>query len=333
MTKKRLTLASLALLLALLCGALPTVSLQAASQPPTVAQAEPPSPALAPEALANATYQSQVTADGTVTLTDGTFEDTENQLLATLASSPMAYGTLNGQDVAAVLLWENSGGSGIFATLEIMADQDGVPTVVASAFLGDRVDVISLTIADDQVVVEMVTQGPDDPMCCPTQLVRQTYTLDGDQLTMANEEVLGSAPQLALDNAPEGYSVTIVPPTPYDNSMPPGPTGAPLHSVIAFGAQDPATAMADGNPYIAVYPAPGVRRTLGRRRRHARSRTRSQPWKPCSRRDRPTSRRRCPSCRQRPQSMTWPCRPNTWTAMALAGCASSAVWRKMHPQW
>jgi hypothetical protein len=28
----------------------------------------------------------------------------------------------------------------------------------------------------------MVTQGPDDPMCCATQRVVKTYALEGDQL-------------------------------------------------------------------------------------------------------------------------------------------------------
>ncbi len=32
------------------------------------------------------------------------------------------------------------------------------------------------------MVVDLVTHGPDDPMCCPTQKVIQRYALDGGRL-------------------------------------------------------------------------------------------------------------------------------------------------------
>ena len=53
---------------------------------------------------------------------------------------------------------------------------------VATTLLGDRVQINSLSIADNQIVVDMVAQGPNDPICCPTQQVLHTYELQDDSL-------------------------------------------------------------------------------------------------------------------------------------------------------
>jgi heat shock protein HslJ len=58
--------------------------------------------------------------------------------------------------------------------------------------LGDRAKIRSLAIQDGQIALEMVTHGPDDPMCCPTQIVRNTYALEGDELVEKSSEVIGT---------------------------------------------------------------------------------------------------------------------------------------------
>jgi heat shock protein HslJ len=45
----------------------------------------------------------------------------------------------------------------------------------------------------------MINQGPEDPMCCPTQNVVQTYTLQGDQLVETSSRVLDAAPAAGTD--------------------------------------------------------------------------------------------------------------------------------------
>ena len=238
-----------------LLGALFALTPQPAAQAATLRQAAA-STVLTPDALANITYQSQLAPDGTVQLQDGKYEDTANRLTVMLVPAPMAYGTIDGQDAAAVLIAENGGGSGVFTNLELVVDQDGTPVNVAMAVLGDRIDPLSLAIENDQIIVSMVTQGPDEPMCCPTQIVEQIYALDDDgQLTLVDETVVGSVPQVTVANVDTGYSQAVAPATPYDDSRPPFASGAPAHMVIAFGDDDPRTAMDDGKPYIAVYPA------------------------------------------------------------------------------
>ena len=94
----------------------------------------------------------------------------------------IAYGTLNGQPAAAVVLVTDLGGSGTFYELAVVHLQDGRPVNVATTPLGDRIKVEAVAIQNDQVVVDMVTHAPTDPLCCPTQRVRVTYEVHGDQL-------------------------------------------------------------------------------------------------------------------------------------------------------
>jgi heat shock protein HslJ len=239
----------------LVLGSLPA-PLLAAPTLPAIQQETATSDVLTPEALANLTYQSELAPTGEVTLVDGEFEDADNRYIAVLASTPQAFGQIDGQDAAAVLLGENTGGSGIFVRLAVVLDQDGTPINVATTLLGDRVDVYTLAIDENGVIaVEMVRQGPNDPMCCPTEVVRILYTLDGDQLVATGDPILlGSGAQVALDVAPEaGYQINVVPATPYDLS---GliPTGAPIHTLLTAGTDDAATIFAAGGPYIAIYP-------------------------------------------------------------------------------
>jgi heat shock protein HslJ len=104
----------------------------------------------------------------------------------------VAYGELNGQDAAAVVLVTDPGGSGTFYDLAIVMEEGGQPVNVAITLLGDRVQIQALTIAGNEIIVEMVNQGPEDPMCCPTQQVVQTYALEGNELLQTSNRVLGS---------------------------------------------------------------------------------------------------------------------------------------------
>lgn len=148
-------------------------------------------------ALNNMTYKIDVTASGEAPLTDGEYREQAAPGSATetavLLTEHVAYGTLStGEPAAAVILVADPGGSGTFYYLAVVTLQDGEPTNVATTLLGDRVQINSLSITDGQIVVDMVTQGPDDPFCCPTQHVVETYELQGDELVQTSSEVVGS---------------------------------------------------------------------------------------------------------------------------------------------
>jgi putative hemolysin len=145
------------------------------------------------DALKNAEYQSEFPASKKAKLTDGKYEETgpsggaSDRVLITLAPVN-AFGDLNGDGVddAAVVLVSNTGGSGVFEHLAAVINQNGTPRHVASEFLGDRVKIEAISIEAGVITVDMVTQGPQDPLCCPTQKVKQSYKLQGDKLVKVN---------------------------------------------------------------------------------------------------------------------------------------------------
>ena len=49
--------------------------------------------------------------------------------------------------------------------------------------------------------VDMVTQEPDDPMCCPTQRVVKTYALEGDQLVETGSRTIAFSSDSGLEIA------------------------------------------------------------------------------------------------------------------------------------
>ncbi|MDP2727505.1 MAG: hypothetical protein Q8P59_08155 [Dehalococcoidia bacterium] len=174
--------------------ALPILLLAACAAPVTGPAAAPTSPApspkpLAAEALANAEYKTTFLPSGSVKLQEGVYREkvvpgAASEVVIRL-SDFKASGDLDSDGVedTAVVLVNSGGGSGTFFTLEAVLNQQGAPKHAASQLLGDRVKLNSLSIASGEVVVKMVTHGPTDPLCCPTQEVIQRYKLQGDKLT------------------------------------------------------------------------------------------------------------------------------------------------------
>ncbi|MEZ4673940.1 MAG: hypothetical protein R2932_06810 [Caldilineaceae bacterium] len=175
----------LALLLALTLGILPHTS---------QAQSDEGAPPLSIETLGNLTYFTEYSAEDQVTLANGQYEEADpavegEGLLVTLTGY-IAYGDLNGDDVedAAVVLESNTAGTGVFYDLAVVIDEEGTLTNVATTLLGDRVELTDLDIVDGQIVVEMITQGPDDAACCPTLAVEDLFALEDGALVLVEEE-------------------------------------------------------------------------------------------------------------------------------------------------
>ena len=118
--------------------------------------------------MANATYPVDLTDSGLITLENGEYSEpivagSASDLAVTMGQ--VAYGDLNGDGVddAAVILVADSGGSGTYVYLSAVLNQDGEPDPVTSALLGDRVQVQTLTIEEEEIWVKMITQGPKTP--------------------------------------------------------------------------------------------------------------------------------------------------------------------------
>ncbi len=151
---------------------------------------EPAAP-LTLEALQNAAYQSEWPAEGIAQLIDGEyreeypgFEDAASEIVVVFYPDVYAFGDLDGDGAedAAVFLASSGGGSGTFMSLEAVLNDQGTPKHVASVLLGDRVQVKSVTIESGEITVEVVTHGPDDPLCCPTLEATQKFRLEGEAL-------------------------------------------------------------------------------------------------------------------------------------------------------
>ncbi|HRW06078.1 MAG TPA: amidase family protein, partial [Caldilineaceae bacterium] len=86
----------------------------------------------------------------------------------------------------------SSGGSGVFTYVAAQLNQDGQPVDTSAVLVGDRTQIQSMAIADGQIVLDIVTQGPDDPQCCPSLKVRKTYAVQDGQLVEVSSEELGA---------------------------------------------------------------------------------------------------------------------------------------------
>lgn len=169
--------------------------------------AQPPEPAgpLSVAALKDAGYAGIY--DEVVNLSNGVYQgepisaDSVSRPTVTLMDRLVARGDLNGDgaDDAAVILMENSGGTGVFYYLAPVLNLDNQPASPTSVLLGDRVEIKSMVISQGQIVTEIVTQGPDDALCCPTLLLRQSFELQGNQLVEVTRQELGTLSYQSLD--------------------------------------------------------------------------------------------------------------------------------------
>ena len=156
------------------------------------------SPELTIEQLANATYSGIY--EEPVTLTDGRYEGEPfveggaARPTVQLIRGTVIYGDLNGDGVddAAMVLVENSGGSGVFNYVGAQVNQDGQPVDAGTVLLGDRTQIQSAKIENEQIVIDIVTQGPDDAMCCPTTKMRMSYALQDGMLAEVGAEDMGT---------------------------------------------------------------------------------------------------------------------------------------------
>lgn len=90
-----------------------------------------------------------------------------------------AAGDMDGKtgDERAVLLSEESGGSGVHVFLAVFGARDGKLENLGTALVGDRVKPKGMALERRTIVLDLVEAGPADPACCPTQASRRSYRL------------------------------------------------------------------------------------------------------------------------------------------------------------
>lgn len=133
------------------------------------------------QAVRNATYMSQFTESGFITLSAGKYESDEPEwrVMAGL-DAHIAIGDLDGDTTveSAVAIWTNTGGTGAFIDLAVLALRNGRVVNIATRFLGDRLRIHSLNIVEREIVLDATMHTPDDPMCCPSLRATRRFRLD-----------------------------------------------------------------------------------------------------------------------------------------------------------
>jgi hypothetical protein len=147
-------------------------------------------PSLTWKQLQNGTYPAILGPRKTVTLHNGTYTHNAgyDKYFAELFKVH-AFGDLNGDKVpdAVVTLVENGGGTGYFFTLIAVLDKGGKPFVAATASLGDRPLVKSLSIAHAVITLKMVYAGPHAGACCPDTPTTLTFALKHGKLKLLKQ--------------------------------------------------------------------------------------------------------------------------------------------------
>ncbi len=196
----------------------------------------PPVPALAVDALRNASYTlPNFTGDLFLyQLTDGKYtlgDPTVTGYVEVTLLDIYAFGDLNqdGVNDAAVLLAENFGGTGVFVSMNAVLNEGGQPRHAASSMIDDRPQIENLDIRDGEIVLDAVVHAFDDPACCPELFVTRSFKLSGTSLTLvraASRLPSGQERAITIDSPSDGAemhgelvvtgSVTIAP---FENTL------------------------------------------------------------------------------------------------------------------
>lgn len=105
-----------------------------------------------------------------------------------------ATGDIDGDGVedAWVLLNENAGGTGQILYLAAVSEASGHPRNLGTIAIGDRVKVMGLEAEDGRATLTYVAAGPDEPACCPTQMISGVYGLEDGTLAELSRDELGT---------------------------------------------------------------------------------------------------------------------------------------------
>jgi hypothetical protein len=86
------------------------------------------------------------------------------------------------------ILQENSGGSATQMYLAVMHLQAGKLINLSTVFIGDRIQIQAGRIFNGQLELDTIQHGKEDPACCPSRKVIQTWRLDGGVLKAFKNE-------------------------------------------------------------------------------------------------------------------------------------------------
>jgi heat shock protein HslJ len=160
------------------------------------------------EELRSATYAGIDGTRGPISLSEGRWRGAPYVTGGSSAPSVMLVGDLrltgdidgDGSSEAIVLLAASSGGSGERLYIAVVGRREGRPRSLATARIGDRVQVRGLRIESRRILVDVVQAGPHDAMCCPGDLVTRSWQLESGSLKESSPRRTGRlTPEVLAD--------------------------------------------------------------------------------------------------------------------------------------
>jgi len=127
---------------------------------------------------------------GEFQLSDGIFYRTpptsqeSPETYSTRLLDTVLYGDINldGFEDAVVFLSTQNGGTGHFVEMAAVLNLNGNARNISTLYLGDRVVVESGAVQDGLITLNLRVQGPNDGLCCPSQIATWNFHLDSGQL-------------------------------------------------------------------------------------------------------------------------------------------------------
>jgi hypothetical protein len=173
------------------------------------------------EEIRNAQYQLGA-ADTlqVVQLSDGNFEQGtpgSDDFISIQVTDFVAIGDLNedGTEEAAALVSENYSGTGVFVFLTVYSRVDGAWTFQSSAMVDDRPQLNELSIENNEIFLDAIIHGTDEPMCCPTLRTTRHYRFVDNLLDLVDYTTFtpdGQPRTITIESPPSGTDVfTSVP--------------------------------------------------------------------------------------------------------------------------
>jgi hypothetical protein len=225
--KIRLLSPLLVLTLTILACSVPGLVPTAADTPTPAAVTEsapPPTPfldipPLTQEQLMNAEYRAAFYPGETriIKLTDGKYQNsndpTSPSYVSVTLGETIALGDLDrdGAADAVVTLAEHYGGTGVFVSLAAVMNRGGLPEHAASVMIDDRPMIDLIRIENGEIYMEGVIHGIQDPMCCPTFKITQSFQLTGNALVLRRFTSFtpdGTERAITIETPADGWEVT-----------------------------------------------------------------------------------------------------------------------------
>jgi hypothetical protein len=89
-------------------------------------------------------------------------------------------------DIVTTIGW-SGGGSGFFTELTVFINDKGNPKYLTSTSIGDRITVNRIFIQNGIINADIITQGPNELLCCGTMRTILRYKLVGNELVEAKD--------------------------------------------------------------------------------------------------------------------------------------------------